>query len=147
MEREEKEYDRARSFERQNVPKASLLSPSFLTILHGEEERKHLKERGRERKGEGAGDLWSGSELPLSVKLQHVQQLSFFSVAITNYSIRLSAACPFFCVGGGCVCVCGLIRLGEREQSRWEGTLPGWETAVFKPHNETNKQTNSCNLM
>lgn len=31
----EKEYDRARSFEQQNVLKASLPSPSVLTILHG----------------------------------------------------------------------------------------------------------------
>lgn len=31
----EKEYDRARSFEQQNVPKASLPSPSSPTILHG----------------------------------------------------------------------------------------------------------------
>lgn len=56
MERKEKEYDRARSFEQQNVPKASLPSPSFLTILHGGEERKHLKER--ERREEGGKDLW-----------------------------------------------------------------------------------------
>lgn len=67
----EKEYDRARSFEQQNVPKASLPSPSFLTILHGGEERKHFKERE-----EGGGSerfvvetSRSGSELPLSVKL------------------------------------------------------------------------------
>lgn len=53
MERKEKEYDRARSFEQQNVPKASLPSPSFLTILHGGEERKHFKDR--EGGGEGGG--------------------------------------------------------------------------------------------
>lgn len=80
VERKEGEYDRARSFEQQNVPKASLPSPSFLSILHGGEERKHLKEtersagrrgrkrrRGRERFAVEAS--WSGSELPLSVKL------------------------------------------------------------------------------
>lgn len=37
-----------RSFEQQNVPKASLPSPSFLTILCGGEERKHLKETHEE---------------------------------------------------------------------------------------------------
>lgn len=75
----EKEYDRARSFEQQNVPKASLPSPSFLNNLHGGEERKHLKARERREEGggrreEGGGGFvveasLSSSELPLSVKL------------------------------------------------------------------------------
>lgn len=52
-----KEHDRARSSEQQNVPKAFLPSPSFLTILHGEEERKNLKERERERKEEVTRDV------------------------------------------------------------------------------------------
>lgn len=72
MERKEKEYDRARSFEQQNVPKASLPSPSFLTILHGGGRKKAFEGEGE--KGGGRGRFvveasWSGSELPLSVKL------------------------------------------------------------------------------
>lgn len=55
------------------MPKASLPSPSFLTILHGGEERKHLKERERKEMGERERFVveasLSGSELPLSVKL------------------------------------------------------------------------------
>lgn len=72
MERKEKEYDRARSFEQQKVPKASLPSPSILTILHGGEERKHFEGEGEEGGGSerfAVEASWSGSELPLSVKL------------------------------------------------------------------------------
>lgn len=43
--KKKRNIDRARSFEQQNVPKASLPSLSFLTILCRAEERKHLKER------------------------------------------------------------------------------------------------------
>lgn len=56
MESKEKENDRARSYEQQNVPKASQPSP-LLTILHGGEERKEAFERGVRCK-EGGGDLW-----------------------------------------------------------------------------------------
>ena len=152
-----KEYDRARSFEQPNVPKASLPSPSLLTILHGGEERKRFKER--DRKEEGARDLWLKRHGPaqschslLNYNASNNSAFSHSQLQISQLGCRLPVPSPLCAGRGMCVCVCGCVcvcvcvrrprRMGKGRRADGRGPFQGgrWQ---FSSHimRQTSKPT------
>lgn len=94
------------------MPKASLPSPSFLTILHGGEERKHLKER--ERQEEGGKDLRlkrhcpaQSCHSPSNYNTSNNSAFSHSQLQISPLGCRLPV--PLLCAGRRCVCVCACV--------------------------------------
>lgn len=68
----------------------------------------------------------SSSELPLCYNTSNNSAFTHSQLQISPLGCRLPVALLW--AGRGCmyVCVCKPIRVG-----RWEGTFPGWETAVL----------------